>query len=110
MCSGAISSVTEFLRLLKRDYSKVKPVEGRMLSNNFLRKKKDGSQRVILNLKFLNETIDKYNLKISPEYQTFFRFVFMGKCMKFWLCRKGFEIPHVSLPNFSNQLCRVSGV
>ena len=34
-----------------------------MLSNNFLRKKKDGSQRVILNLKFLNETIDKYNLK-----------------------------------------------
>ena len=39
----------------------VKPVEGQMLSNNFLRKKKDGSQRVILNLKFLNETIDKYN-------------------------------------------------
>ena len=77
-----------------------------MLSNIFLRKKKDGSQRVILNLKFLNETIDKF----SPEYQKFFWFVFMGKCMNFWLCCKGFEIPHVSLPNFSNQLCRVSGV
>ena len=34
-----------------------------MLSNNFLRKKKDESQRVILNLKFLNDAIDKYNLK-----------------------------------------------
>ena len=34
-----------------------------MVLNNFLRKKEDGSQRVILNLKFLNETIDKYNLK-----------------------------------------------
>ena len=81
-----------------------------MLSNNFLRKKKDGSQRFILNLKFLNKTIDKYNFKISPEYQKFLWFVFMGKCMNFWLYRKGFEIPHISLPNFSNQLCRVSGV
>ena len=36
-----------------------------MLSNNFLHKKKDGSQRVILNLKFLNETIDKVQFKMD---------------------------------------------
>ena len=36
-----------------------------MLSNNFLQKKKDGSQRVILNLKFLNETIDKVQFKMD---------------------------------------------
>ena len=41
----------------------VEPVEGQVLSNIFLREKKDGSQRVNLNLKFLNETIDKYILK-----------------------------------------------
>ena len=43
----------------------VKPVEGQMLSNNFLPEKKDGSQRVILNLKFLNETIDKVHFKMD---------------------------------------------
>ena len=43
-----------------------------MLSNNFLRKKKDGSQRVSLNLKFLNETIDKYNLKFLQNINNSF--------------------------------------
>ena len=37
----------------------VEPVEAQVLSNIFLREMKGGSQRVILNLKFLNETIDK---------------------------------------------------
>ena len=100
------------------------------MSNIFLREKRDGSQRVILNVKFLNETIDKvhfkmdslkhavslikcgcwfasvdlkdayFSVKISPEYQYSFGLFFMGNCMNFWLCRKGFEIPHVPLPNF----------
>ena len=43
-----------------------------MLSNYFLRKKKDGCQRVILNLKFLNETIDKYNLKFLQNINNSF--------------------------------------
>ena len=33
--------------------------------NIFLREKKDGSHRVILNLKFLNETIDKVHFKMG---------------------------------------------
>ena len=41
----------------------VEPVEGQIFSNNFLQEKKDGSQRVILNLKYLNETIDNVHLK-----------------------------------------------
>ena len=43
----------------------VEPVEGQVLSNIFLREKKDGSKRVILNLKFLNETIDKEHFKMD---------------------------------------------
>ena len=84
----------------------VEPVEGQVLSNIFLQEKKDGSQRVILNLKFLNETIDKvhfkmdslkhaislikrgcwfasvdlkdayFSVKISPEYQKIFSVCF----------------------------------
>ena len=49
--------------LLKGIILEVEPVEGQIFSNNFLQEKKDGSQRVILNLKFLNETIDKVQLK-----------------------------------------------
>ena len=49
--------------LLKGIILEVEPVEGQIFSNNFLQEKKDGSQRVILNLKYLNETIDKVHLK-----------------------------------------------
>ena len=99
----------------------VEPVEDQVLSNIFLREKKDGSQRVILNLKFLNETIDKvhfkmdslkhtialikrgcwfasvdlkdayFSVKISPEYQKFFRFVFLGKLYEFLALPQGFR-------------------
>ena len=41
----------------------VEPVEGQIFSSNFLQEKKDGSHRVILNLKYLNQTIDKVHLK-----------------------------------------------
>ena len=49
--------------LLKGIILEVEPVEGQIFSNNFLQEKKDGSQRVILNLKYLNETIDQVHLK-----------------------------------------------
>ena len=49
-----------------------------MLSNNFLRKKKDESQRVILNLKCLNETIDKYNLKFLQNIKNSFNLFSWG--------------------------------
>ena len=45
--------------LLKEIILEVEPVEGQIFSNNFLQEKEDGSQRVILNLKYLNETIDQ---------------------------------------------------
>ena len=104
----------------------VEPVEGQVLSNIFLREKKDGSQRVILNLKFLNETIDKvhfkmdslkhaislikrgcwfasvdlkdayFSVKISPEYQKIFQFVFHGKLYEFLALLQGFrDSPHI---------------
>ena len=49
--------------LLKGIILEVEPVAGQIFSNKFLQEKKDGSQRVILNLKYLNETIDKVHLK-----------------------------------------------
>ena len=49
--------------LLKGIILEVEPVEGQIFLNNFLQEKKDGSQRVILNLKYLNETIGKVHLK-----------------------------------------------
>ena len=98
-----------------------------MLSNIFLGEKKDGSQRISLNLKFLNETIDKvhfkmdslknaislikrgcwfasvdledayFSVKISPEYQKFFRCVFHGKMYEFLALPQGFrDSPRVS--------------
>ena len=99
----------------------VEPVEGQVLLNIFLRENKDGSQRVILNLKFLDETIDEvhfkmdslkhaislikrgcwftsvdlkdvyFSVKISPEYQKFFRFVFDGKLYEFLALPQGFR-------------------
>ena len=60
-----------------------------MLSNNFLRKKKDGSQRVILNLKFLNETTDKYNLKFLQNIKIL-SVCFHGEMYEFLALPQGF--------------------
>ena len=49
--------------LLKGIILEVEPVEGKIFLNNFLQEKEDGSQRVILNLKYLNNTIDRVHLK-----------------------------------------------
>ena len=55
--------ISSFLK--KGIIQEVEPVEGQVLSNIFLREKKGGSQRVILNLKFLNETIDKVHFNVD---------------------------------------------
>ena len=91
------------------------------LSNIFLREKKDGGFRMILNLKFLNEkildqkfkmeqifdaqkmiskhsfmiTIDISNayhhLSIKPEYQKFLQFKWQNKCYKFVTLAQGIK-------------------
>ena len=62
-----------------------------MLSNNFLRKKKDGSQRVILNLKFLNETIDKYNFENFSRISKILSVCFHGEMYEFLALPQGFR-------------------
>ena len=55
----------EISSIIKGIILEVKLVEGEVLSNILLQEKKDGSQRFILNLKFLNETIDKVHFKMD---------------------------------------------
>ena len=117
----------------------VEPVEGQVLSDIFLREEKDGSQMVILNLKFLNETIDKVHFKVDSlkhaislikrgcwfasvdlkdacfcvnfsRISKFFRFVFHGKLYEFLALPQGFRDSPRTFTKLLNQLCRVSGV
>ena len=45
--------------------TKVSPIPGQILSNVFLRPKKDGSHRLILNLKRFNESVCHYHFKMD---------------------------------------------
>ena len=45
--------------------TKVSPIPGQILSNVFLRPKKDGSHRLILNLKSFNESVCHYHFKMD---------------------------------------------
>ena len=45
--------------------TKVSPISGRILSNVFLRPKKDGNHRLILNLKRFNESVSHYRFKMD---------------------------------------------
>ena len=41
-----------------------------------------------------------FSVKFLQNIKNSFGLFFMGNCMNFWLCHMGFEISHVSLPNF----------
>ena len=45
--------------------AKVSPIPGQILSNVFLRPKKDGTHRLILNLKRFNESVSHYHFKMD---------------------------------------------
>lgn len=45
--------------------TKVSPIPGQILSNVFLRPKKDWSHRLMLNLKSFNESVSHYHLKMD---------------------------------------------
>ena len=49
----------------KRVITKVSPIPGQILSNVFLRPKKDGTHRLILNLKRFNESVSHYHFKMD---------------------------------------------
>ena len=51
--------------LEKRVITKVSPIPGQILSNVFLRPKKDGTHRLILNLKRFNESVSHYHFKMD---------------------------------------------
>ena len=51
--------------LEKRVITKVSPIPGQILSNVFLRPKKDGTHRLILNLKRFNESVSYYHFKMD---------------------------------------------
>ena len=51
--------------LLKKVIQKTKHVEGEVISNIFVRDKKDGTVRVILNLKEMNKLIEKTHFKME---------------------------------------------
>ena len=95
--------------------------EEQILSNIFLREKKDGSYRMILNLKNVNKNIDKIHFKmdtinnaialmrencffasldlkdayfsvsIHPEFRKFFRFLFHGELFEFMALPQDFR-------------------
>lgn len=92
-----------------------------LLSSIFLRQKKDGSQRVILNLKNLNQTIEKihfkmdtlknavslmkkdcffasvdlkdayFSIRIAHKFRKYFRFQFHGKTFEFLALPQGYR-------------------
>lgn len=100
---------------------KVTAEPGQILSNVFLREKKDGSQRLILNLKNLNQKVDKihfkmdslkqaialikqdcffasidlkdayYSVNLAPSVRKFFRFEFEGTIFEFVGLPQGFR-------------------
>ena len=51
--------------LEKRVITKVSPIPGQILSNVFLRPKKDGTHRLILNRKRFNESVSHYHFKMD---------------------------------------------
>ena len=51
--------------LEKRVITKVSPIPGQILSNVFLRPKKDETHRLILNLKRFNESVSHYHFKMD---------------------------------------------
>ena len=51
---------------------------GEYISTIFVRKKKSGKYRLILNLKGLNQHIEKHHFKIAEEYRKYLRFYWQG--------------------------------
>lgn len=47
--------------------SRVKPIKGQFISHIFTRQKKDGSCRIILNLKPLNKYVEEYHFKLEDH-------------------------------------------
>ena len=66
--------------LEKRVITKVSPIPGQILSNVFLRPKKDGTHRLILNLKWFNESVSHYHFKMD-SLSTIIKLVSQNCCM-----------------------------
>lgn len=112
----------EIIKLEKKQViRKVNDCEGQIISNIFAREKKDGSLRMILNLKDMNKLIDKVHFKmetleaaislmqegcyftsidlkdayfsvsIHPEFRKFFRFRFKDALYEFVALPQGFK-------------------
>ena len=107
--------------LVKKVIRSVSPVHDQVISNVFVRKKKDGSFRMILNLKNLNLCTEKvhfkmenlkdaialmkpgcyfasldlkdayYSVRIHPEFTKFFRFYFHGVLYEFLALPQGYR-------------------
>ena len=105
----------------KQVIQKANNIQGQIVSNIFVREKKDGTYRMILNLKEMNKMIDKthfkmetlesaislmkkgcyftsidlkdayFSVKIDPEYRKFFRFRFQGTLYEFMALPQGFK-------------------
>lgn len=113
---------TEAMALVEKGVIyEVDHVEGEYLSNIFTREKKNGELRVILNLKQLNQCVEKihfkmdtlknaialmkkdcffasidlkdayYSVNIHPKFRKFFRFMFQGKLYEFRALPQGFR-------------------
>ena len=107
--------------LAKKVIRPVFPSHDQIISNVFIREKKDGTFRMILNLKNLNVCIEKihfkmenlndaialmkpgcyfasldlkdayYSVKIHPEFTKFFRFFFHGELYEFLALPQGYR-------------------
>ena len=105
-----------------------KPCDGDFISSIFVRPKKDGSHRLILNLKALNEFVAHYHFKmdtfhaalkpmrpgcfmasvdlkdtyffipISVEDHNFLKFEWQGNYFRFSCFQMGWHLPHNYLP------------
>ena len=107
--------------LMKSVIRPVSPSQNQVISNVFVREKKDGSYRMILNLKNLNICVEKihfklenlndaislmkpncyfasldlkdayYSVKIHPEFTKYFRFYFHGVLYEFLALPQGYR-------------------
>ena len=88
----------EIAKMLAKDIVVVAThTSGEVVSNIFIRPKKDGSHKLILNLKGLNQFVSNYPITLIVN-----TFVLFGKgfYISLHVCQTGSQVAHGHLPNY----------